>query len=578
MSWEIKQKIKDILEKETGGSIFARGTRRPMAFLYPNSYNIGMSNLGLQILYREINARGDTACERFFLPEKKLRPEYEKTKTPLLSMETQKPLADFGIIAVMMSFEMDYLNLLTMLKLGKVALDAQKRKGNEPIVIIGGPCATFNPEPLAFFADAFVIGEGEETIQAVLDSVYLSKEQGLDRETLLLRLAKTDGVYVPRFYTPLYEGGRLLAMEHDSRVPAKISRQWVRDLDRHRGDSEIISAETEFENMYIVEVARGCGRHCRFCMAGYCFRRPRARALAEVLAAVRRRPAQTRKVGLMGAAVSDYPEIKELTRILTEEKIDFTVASLRADTLDEELAAALAASGQRTMTIAPEAGSERLRCLINKGITEEDVLRAVELAAGAGMKNIKLYYMIGLPTEEEQDITELIEMIVRVRQKMDAAGSKGELVISVNAFVPKPFTPFQWQPLAPVGVLKKRFARLIEAFKKEKHVTVQTESLKETVLQAVLARGERKVARALLRSAEEAVNLKQALKDEGIDAQDYACRVLDENGTLPWSHLDMGLADAYLLKEWQKAQRLTSTVPCFEHCVRCGVCREVGND
>lgn len=576
MSWEIKNKIKQLLDKEIGTQVFAPGARRPLAFIYPNSYNIGMSNLGLQILYQEINGRGDTACERFFLPDKKEQAEYIKTKTPLLSMETQRPLADFEIIAVMMSFEMDYLNLLTMLKMGKVRLLSSERKEKEPLVIIGGPCATFNPEPLADFADAFVIGEGEQTVNTILDKVYQAKNEGMSREEILLNLANLPGVYVPRFYKPVYgDEGLFLALEPAVGVPAKIERQWVHKLEAYTGNSAILSADTEFENMYIIEVARGCGRHCRFCMAGYCFRRPRARALEKIIAAIKERPAITKKVGLMGAAVSDYPQIKELTKFLVDNGIAFTVASLRADSLDIELAEALARSGQKTMTVAPEAGSERMRKVINKGISEDDIYKAVELATAAGMKNIKLYYMIGLPTEEESDIDEMIEMVSRVRAKMDEVGNKGDLVISINAFVPKPFTPFQWSPLASVKLLKKRFHKITEAFRKEKHVLIHTESLKETVLQAVLARGDRKMGNILYAAVSKYEgNFKQALQEAGIDAEEYASRTFEINAPLPWSHLDMGLDEGYLAEEWEKAGNLAFTVPCFENCKRCGVCKE----
>ncbi|MBQ9573593.1 MAG: radical SAM protein [Acidaminococcaceae bacterium] len=572
MSWHLQKEVKEILAAEIGTQIFAPGLRVPVAFLYPNTYHLGMSNLGLHIMYQILNQKG-WACERFFLPEPKKQAEYIKSKTALFSMETQRPLANFPYICAMISFEMDYLNFLTQLWLGHIKLLAKERGDQDPFVIIGGPCATFNPEPLADFADFVVMGEGEETLPKLLTLLEQLRMEKKMRQEKLLAAAQLPGVYVPRFYVPQYDEADVFSgMERTENVPEKIARQWVKDLEAYPHMSAIVSPYTEFANMYIVEVARGCGRHCRFCMAGYCFRKPRNRNLERLLEDIRKRPTQTAKVGLMGAAVSDYPEMKELTEALVRDNVPFSCASLRADTLNLPLVQALAKSGQRTMTVAPEAGSSRMRTSINKGISEEHVYQAMEYAALAGMPNIKLYFMIGLPGESDEDIEEMIALVHRVRNRMDELGHKGDLVLSVNAFIPKPFTPYQWSPLEDIKVLKKRLKMLQNGFKKDKRIRLLTESLKETVLQSVLSRGGRRLGTILHWAAANRTGLKEAFRFYHIVPEELACREIKTDASLSWDHLDMGVTKEYLLRERENSRTGKFTPGCFEGCKRCGVC------
>lgn len=572
MSWNLQNEVRKILAAEIGTQIFAPGSRTPVAFLYPNTYHLGMSNLGLHILYQVLNQKG-WACERFFLPDLRRRAEYAKTKTPLFSMENQRPLVDFPYICVSLSFEMDYVNFLTALSMGHIKLLAAERGEQDPFVILGGPCASFNPEPLAAFADLVIIGEGEEILPRLLEELERLRLEKKNRKEMLLAVAQLPGVYVPQFYEAQYdEDGAFSGLALLEKVPAQIQRQWVREIDDFPHTSAIISPYTEFANMFLVEVARGCGRHCRFCMAGYCFRRPRNRDLEGLLQDIRQRPAETAKVGLMGAAVSDYPEIRALTGTLMEGEVPFSCASLRADSLDLPLVQALANSGQRTMTVAPEAGSPKMRAAINKGITEEHIYQAMEYAAQAGMPHVKLYFMVGLPGETEEDVEEIIRLVCRVRARMEELGHKGELTLSVNAFVPKPFTPYQWSPLEEVKELKQRFKQLQNGLKKERRIRLLTESLKETVLQAALARGDRRLSAVLLLAAREEIGLKDAFRRAEIDPADFACRSFPLNASLPWDHLDMGVTKTYLLQERERSFEGKFTPMCFDGCSRCGVC------
>ena len=574
MDQRLKNGIIARLAQEHGYVRRPPGGRTRFALVYPNTYFVGMSNLGLHIIYDLLNRRGDTACERVFLPDRTELPRYERTQTPMMSVETQTPLSCFAVIGFAVSFEPDYFHVVKMLSLSRVQIRAAERGDRDPLVIAGGPCATFNPEPLAAVVDAFIIGEGEETVGALMDAYHEGMCAREDRAALLRRLAHVPGVYVPALYTPSFApGGRMTALLPADGAPPRIRRQWVRDLDAYPAHTIIVTDDTEF-NFYLIETARGCGRHCRFCMAGYCFRRPRSRSLPVIEAQVRDALSYGKKIGLMGAAISDYPEIDALCRSILGTGLSMSVASFRADSVTRELVESLAASGLRTLTLAPEAGSARMRAVINKGIEEHHLLTAIDLGAAAHIPNFKLYIMVGLPFEEDADIEAIIDLAVRLRDYMDEKGCRGTLTLSVNPFVPKPFTPFQWMPMADKKRLDAVMKRIVTALRRRPRIIVHFESPKEALVQAILARGDRRLSEPLIRAAEGrgAKDLVPEMKAEGLSPDFYLNPAWAEDDILPWEHLDMGFTKHYLRQEYVRAQTLKSTPCCTDGCTRCGVC------
>ncbi len=573
MAKRLRDRLIQLRDNEKGGYRKIKGTARSFALLYPNRYYVGMSNLGFQIIYQEVNERDDTLCERFFLPEKSEMDLYEKTGTPLLSVESQRPLYDFEIIGIDITYEMDYFNIPLALRMGKVPLYAKNRTSRDAYVIAGGPCATFNPEPFADFMDACIIGEGEEVIHELLETLYRAKERGLSRPDVLRELALIEGVYVPSLYTPLYDEGRQIGLACEEGAPQKISRRWG-ELNRH-GETIIETDFTEFGGMYLLEVARGCGRHCRFCMAGYCYRKPRVRTLDSLKEGVDRAALSNKKVGLMGAAISDYPEIDSLVSYIRQKGLAFSCASLRADTLTWPVVQGLAESGQKTITIAPEAGSERLRRVINKGLSEKEIHKAIAMAGEAGIRQIRMYIMVGLPTETWEDMGLIVKMGEDALAHMDQAGCKGRLTLSVNPFIPKPFTPFQWCSMANQKEVEKKLDYLRKAFKKNNRIEVLAESTREAYIQAVLARGERCLAPILSLASSEggAKFFKKACKEADYDIDDSLYRERRKDEFLPWQILDMHLKEDYLWQERLAAESERYTAPCRECCKRCGVCK-----
>lgn len=571
---DLIDRLQELYKDEDSRVTINPHAEQKVAIVYPNTYFVGMSNLGLHIIYEEINLHPSSVCERIFLPEKKELDVYDKTKTPLMSVETQRPMHQFDVVAFDVTFEMDYFHIPLMLRYGRVPVMSEDRTGFDPIVIAGGPCATFNPEPFADFIDAFIIGEGEGIVTAVLERIRKGRENGESREETIAGLAQIDGVYVPVLYTPQYDDNdRFLGYDIAEGAP-KIIRRHFEPL-TSGGETVIATNFTEFGAMYIIEVARGCGRHCRFCMAGYCFRVPRVRPLDILKEGVDRAEKLGKKVGLMGAAISDYPEVDELVTYIRSKDMRYSCASLRADSLTQAVVDGLAESGQKTITIAPETGSERLRRVINKGISEENLRTAAQLSAKSGIQHMRLYIMIGLPTETDEDIDAIIGLAERTQAHMAEVGCKGRLTLSINPFIPKPFTPFQWMAMDHQKSVEKKLQYIKKSLQKNRRIEVLVESPKEAYIQGVLARGDRRLGKVLAACALDrgSKSFKSEMKKAGLDMDDCNYRERNFNDYLPWSHLDMGLRNGYLEQEWQRAVDEAYTPPCMEGCKRCGVCK-----
>lgn len=571
---DLIDRLQELYKDEDSRVTINPHAEQKVAIVYPNTYFVGMSNLGLHIIYEEINLHPSSVCERIFLPEKKELDVYDKTKTPLMSVETQRPMHQFDVVAFDVTFEMDYFHIPLMLRYGRVPVMSEDRTGFDPIVIAGGPCATFNPEPFADFIDAFIIGEGEGIVTAVLERIRKGRENGESREETISALAQIDGVYVPVLYTPQYDDNKRFVGYDIADGAPKIIRRHFEPL-TSGGETVIATNFTEFGAMYIIEVARGCGRHCRFCMAGYCFRVPRVRPLDILKEGVDRAEKLGKKVGLMGAAISDYPEVDELVTYIRSKDMRYSCASLRADSLTQAVVDGLAESGQKTITIAPETGSERLRRVINKGISEENLRTAAQLSAKSGIQHMRLYIMIGLPTETDEDIDAIVGLAERTQAHMAEVGCKGRLTLSINPFIPKPFTPFQWMAMDHQKSVEKKLQYIKKSLQKNRRIEVLVESPKEAYIQGVLARGDRRLGKVLAACALDrgSKSFKSEMKKAGLDMDDCNYRERKFEDYLPWSHLDMGLRNGYLEQEWQRAVDEAYTPPCMEGCKRCGVCK-----
>lgn len=535
INWETTSRARARLAVEKGHVVKDWGGRLPIALVYPNTYYVGMSSLGFQIVYRLLNERADVVCERAFYEAAGKGPIPEGV---VLSLETQRPLGDFAALAFSLSFELDYFHVVATLREAGLPVWAGERDERHPYVVGGGPALTANPEPVAPFFDAIVVGEAEPALPAVVEAL----SGGLDRPATLRQLAKIPGVYVPALYRPRHApDGRLTGFDVEGDAPPVVARVWQRHLSDSPGCSAILTSETELSDMFLVEVSRGCARGCLFCLAGYCFLPVRERDPDEVLALARQGMAMTKRIGLVGAAVSDYRHLERVVTRLREEGAEIGVSSLRVDSLTEPVARALVESGSRTVTLGLEAGSQRLRDLIHKGIGEDQILAAVDLAGRVGFRQIKLYYMIGLPGEQDEDVRALVDITWAVAERLERARRGAKVIVTLTPFVPKAQTPFQWVAMRETAELAERQKRALRALRSPR-IEARADSVEWARIEGLLARGDRRLAVALASLDRQSLAAwHRALKRQGLEADFYLRRQLEIETVLPWAVVSSGV-------------------------------------
>lgn len=561
-SWKLVQKAKGILEKERGVVQKPWGGKITICLLYPNAYRVGMSNLGFQTLYRILNADDDVVCERAFLPEPEDLEEYRNSQTPLFSLESQKPLSSFDFLAFSISFENDFLNVLTLLELAHIPPQSRLRDGRCPLIIAGGVAVFLNPEPVSEFFDLFILGEAEEVIGEFLTACRqtLSDKRRKEKDEVLRNLGGVEGVYVPKFYRVAYaENGKIETMDPEPGFPRKVKRRWVAKLDPFPTQSTLFTPDTEFKEMALVEVNRGCPRGCRFCAACFVYHPFRNRSLSSLESISKEALSKEHRIGLTGTAVSDHPKLVPLCQTILSEGGGISLSSLRVDAVSPPLVQCLREAQDRTVAIAPEAGSERLRKMLKKGYPEEEILKSVNILVENGLSQIKCYFLIGLPSETDEDVGEIVLLAKRIRHQILSNQRNREkrwrLVLSVNPFIPKPATPFQWASLEEAGELKKRLKVIQKGVQGEKGMEMIHDLPKWAYIQALLSRGDRRVGKILIATHRYLGDWRQAFRETSVNADFYVYRKRDLDEIFPWDFIDHGISKEQLKEEYLAAMR-----------------------
>lgn len=540
MSRKLKEKIDSLLSKEKGTVYKDPGGKTNIVLVYPNTYYVGMSNLGFQGIYGLLNRMNDVVCERVFLPEDEDMEEYLRTDTELFSMESKRTLNRFDIVAFSVSFENDYPNILKVLKLSRIPFRSSERNPRHPLVIMGGVCAFFNPEPVADFFDICFAGEAEEMLPEFLDAYKSSS----DRNEVFKKSIAIEGLYIPRFYSVLYDkDGRISGRHASEGAPEIIKRRYLKDITRSGIGASIVTPETEFSEMYLIEAMRGCPWSCRFCVAGHIYNPFRKKALQALENEIRSALTKTNRIGLIGSSLSDYPDIKEVLKI---PEVDFSITSLRASAKSAEVVGLL--RGHKSISIAPEAGTERLRKVIDKKITEEDILQTSELIFSEGIETLRLYFMIGLPTETREDITGIVNLVKKIRDR----ASKGNITLSISTFVPKPFTPFQWHPMENFSEVKERLKIIKNGLLPIKGIRVFHDVPKYAYMQGLFSQGDRRASQVVVEMSS-IQDWRKAVETTGIKEDFYIFRKKEFQEILPWDFIDVGIRKDRLWAEYQEA-------------------------
>ncbi|MDD2464553.1 MAG: radical SAM protein [Desulfobulbus sp.] len=558
----------------------------PVALLYPNTYPVAVSNLGYQLVYTLLNQMAGVVCERFVYPEQ---------GEGLRSLESSRPLSDFPLVFGSISFEHDFPRLAAMLAAGGIPPFAADRASSisagDPLVVLGGVGVFMNPEPLALFADLMVIGEAEPVLETLMS--HLQDYAGTDRGTLLTQIATAlPGCYVPGFYHLSYdEQGAVEKIEVDPGIPARVLKVIAPEM-AQAAHSTLLSPEAEL-GMYMVELGRGCSRGCRFCAAGFIYRPPRLWSAESILAGLEDRPPQMHRIGLLGMEMVSEETVDKISGYLQSHGCALSFSSLRADRITEKTLQLLAASELKSVAIAADGASERLRHLINKGLREEDLLSAAERLVGAGIFHLKLYVMIGLPTETEHDLEELIQLVEKLQERILPIGRErgrvSELALSINCFVPKPWTPFQYCAFggledeqtkeenveSALSGLKKKIRFIRQGLAHLSNLHLKFDHPEQALQQAVFSRADRRIGPALLDIGIGKSSFKQAMRQHNLEPWQYAIRSRTELEPMCWEVLDHGIRAGHLWQEYQRALAGKYTRPCEPAvCRRCGVCGE----